>query len=282
MTDPTNHTAATPDQHPEPHPGDQLTRRTLTIITAAIAALAFVFSFGNVWQLGLHLGVSPYIAPLVGPAVDLSVVGLLIAIRHLTLTGTPARQVRPARLLLAACGTTTLALNIAEPTLTAAYGRAAFDAVGPLLLIGWSEVGPALLRLTHDRTAAGTAAEPAGLPDLPTELETSPAVGSADGTARAMTRNTSSTGSIPGAGRALTAPCEREATAKNQRPSWPALLARARALNETHLEQTGHPIAADTLRQQLRIGSQSARRLTKALRQQQPSPESAPVAVEPL
>jgi alkanesulfonate monooxygenase SsuD/methylene tetrahydromethanopterin reductase-like flavin-dependent oxidoreductase (luciferase family) len=40
----------------------------------------------------------------------------------------------------------TLALNIADPVVTGAYGRAAFDAVGPLLLIGWAEVGPGLLQ----------------------------------------------------------------------------------------------------------------------------------------
>ncbi len=40
----------------------------------------------------------------------------------------------------------TLALNIAEPLIEGDFGRAAFDAVGPLLLIGWAEVGPSLLQ----------------------------------------------------------------------------------------------------------------------------------------
>ncbi len=44
----------------------------------------------------------------------------------------------------------TLALNVASPVLWGEYGKAAFDAVGPVLLIGWAEVGPGLLRaLAH-------------------------------------------------------------------------------------------------------------------------------------
>ncbi|UKD51048.1 hypothetical protein L3Q65_24275 [Amycolatopsis sp. FU40] len=34
----------------------------------------------------------------------------------------------------------TLALNVAEPLVAGRLGKALFDAVGPLLLIGWSEV----------------------------------------------------------------------------------------------------------------------------------------------
>lgn len=34
--------------------------------------------------------------PLVGPAVDLSVAGLLIGIRHLSMAGVPRDQLRPA------------------------------------------------------------------------------------------------------------------------------------------------------------------------------------------
>lgn len=39
-----------------------------------------------------------------------------------------------------------LALNVAEPVLSGDYGKAAFDAVGPMLLIGWAEVGPQVLQ----------------------------------------------------------------------------------------------------------------------------------------
>jgi hypothetical protein len=48
--------------------------------------------------------------------------------------------------LLVFASTATLALNIANPLGTGTYGKAAFDAVGPLLLIGWAEVGPGLLQ----------------------------------------------------------------------------------------------------------------------------------------
>jgi hypothetical protein len=54
-------------------------------------------------------------------------------------------QLYPARRLLIFASLATLALNIADPIRTGQYGKAAFDAVGPLLLIGWAEVGPGLL-----------------------------------------------------------------------------------------------------------------------------------------
>lgn len=105
-----------------------------------------MFGFGNVWTLALRLGVPPWVAPLVAPAVDLSVLGLLLAIRCLTLYGATREQLRPARRLLVFSSVMTLALNVAEPLTAGHYGRAAFDAVGPLLLIGWAEVGPGLLQ----------------------------------------------------------------------------------------------------------------------------------------
>lgn len=51
---------------------DQITQRTITAVMIVIAALAFVFSFGNVWSLSLRLGVPGPIAPLIAPMVDLS------------------------------------------------------------------------------------------------------------------------------------------------------------------------------------------------------------------
>ncbi|MFD3585790.1 hypothetical protein [Streptomyces sp. NPDC058683] len=48
----------------------------------------------------------------------------------------------------------TLALDVTEPLLAGAYGRAAFDAVGPLLLIGWAEIGPGLLQVISGIRAA--------------------------------------------------------------------------------------------------------------------------------
>jgi hypothetical protein len=135
--------------------GEVFTRRVITVVLAAITALTFAFGFGNVWALGRSLGVPPFVAPLVaplvGPAVDLSVAGLLIGIQHLPMAGVPRDQLCPARILVTACGAATLALNIAGPVSAGAYGRAAFDSVGPGLLIGWAETGPGMLRFLYVR-----------------------------------------------------------------------------------------------------------------------------------
>lgn len=109
-----------------------------------IAGLTFSFGFGNGYVVGVQLGVPGWIAPLVAPAVDLSVVALLAATQYLRAIGAGDRLVGP-RLLLGFCGLATLALNTVRPLVAGAYGRACFDAVAPLLLIGWSEVGPRLL-----------------------------------------------------------------------------------------------------------------------------------------
>lgn len=123
-------------------------RRGITAVVFVIAALSFAFGFGNGWQLGLSLGVAGWIAPLIAPAVDLSVIALLATVQYLRALGVGDRLTGP-RLLLVACGLITFALNTARPILTGHAGRACFDAVAPLLLIGWSEVGPRLLALLH-------------------------------------------------------------------------------------------------------------------------------------
>ncbi|WP_425388719.1 hypothetical protein [Amycolatopsis jejuensis] len=50
-------------------------------------------------------------------------------------------------------------MNVADPLMAGGYGKAAFDAVDPLLLMGWAEVGPDLLRVlaTAARSVAATA-----------------------------------------------------------------------------------------------------------------------------
>ncbi|WP_435173753.1 DUF2637 domain-containing protein [Actinacidiphila sp. bgisy145] len=128
---------------------DTLTQATVTAVMAVIATLAFTFSFGNVWALALRLGIAHPIAPLIAPMVDLSVIGLLVALRRLTLQGVPARELRPATRLMHLCGLLTLALNTAEPLTVRHYGRAALDTVAPLLLLGWGKVGPLLLGHFH-------------------------------------------------------------------------------------------------------------------------------------
>ncbi|WP_327290126.1 DUF2637 domain-containing protein [Streptomyces sp. NBC_01198] len=147
-----------PTTPPDAHPAatGAFARTTITVVMAVIAALAFVFSFGNVWALALRLGVPRPIAPLIAPMVDLSVVGLLVALHHLAAHGTDPADLRSATRLMHLCGLLTLALNTAEPLLARHYGRAALDTVAPALLLGWGAVGPTLLRHLH------TPAEPAG------------------------------------------------------------------------------------------------------------------------
>ncbi|MGW7619669.1 DUF2637 domain-containing protein [Streptomyces antimycoticus] len=147
---------------------DRITQRTVTVIMGIIAALAFVFSFGNVWALALRLGVPGPIAPLIAPMVDLSVVGLLVALRYLSLRGVPAEQIKGATRLMHLSGLLTLALNVAEPIIAGHYGRAAVDAVAPLLLLGWGAVGPQLLRHFHTVTHTAPTPVPA-VPDAPAE-----------------------------------------------------------------------------------------------------------------
>lgn len=126
----------------------RLIRRTVTSAVLVIALLTFVFGFGNGWQLGLSLGVASWIAPLVAPAVDLSVVALLASLQYLRAHGIGGRLIA-ARLLLVLFGLITFGINTAHAILTNRIGEACFDAIAPLLLIGWSEVGPRLLGLLH-------------------------------------------------------------------------------------------------------------------------------------
>ena len=151
-------------------------RHGLTAVVFVVAGLSFAFGLGNGWQLGVLLGVPGWIAPLVAPAVDLSVVALLASMQYLRANGVGGRLLGP-RLLLVFCGLVTLALNTAHPVLSGEYGRACFDAVAPLLLIGWSEVGPKLLAALHGAfpTEATSVPEPSAVvPDertvVPPEL----------------------------------------------------------------------------------------------------------------
>ena len=127
-------------------PGEALTRHAIIVITAAIVVMSFAFSLGNVTRLCLDLGITAAIAWLVAPAVDLSVVGLLTGIRFLSLHGYTDGQLVKPRLMMRFCGVLTPALNTAGAVGHRQFGTALVDAVGPALLIGWSEVGPWLLR----------------------------------------------------------------------------------------------------------------------------------------
>jgi hypothetical protein len=155
----------TPIVHvPEPDrlglPGEVLTRRAVTAVTATIVAMTFAFSLGNVTRLCLGLGITAWIAWLVAPAVDLSVIGLLTGMRFLSLHGYADAQLAGLQRMLRFCGLLTLALNIAGALGHRQYGTALVDAVGPALLIGWSEAGPWLLRQIHAVCPPVTRPEP--------------------------------------------------------------------------------------------------------------------------
>ncbi len=162
-------------------PVEALTRRAVTVITATIVVMTFAFSLGNVTRLCLYLGITAWIAWLVAPAVDLSVVGLLAGMRFLSLHGYTDAQLAGLHRMLRFCGLLTLALNTAGALAHRQYGTALVDAVGPALLIGWSETGPWLLRQIHAvcppaaPPAPGTARQPvpaaaAAPPALPAGL----------------------------------------------------------------------------------------------------------------
>jgi hypothetical protein len=142
-------------------PGEVLTRHAVTAITATIAVMAFAFSTGNVTQLCLHLGITAWTAWLVGPAVDLSVVGLLLGIRFLSQHGYTDDQLRGLQRMLRFCGLLTLALNTAEACGRHQFGTALVDAVGPALLIIWSEKGPWMLRQIHAISSVRQLSQPA-------------------------------------------------------------------------------------------------------------------------
>jgi hypothetical protein len=127
-------------------------------------------------------------------------------------------------------------LNVADPLVAGAYGKAAFDAVGPLLLIGWAEVGPDLLRaLTitlqpNDATSDGVKRMDALFADEPTAVEQTALEPCREDTKR---RGASSDGQSSLAASSMVDD---------------DLLERARQADARHWEEHRRPISADTLR----------------------------------
>ncbi|WP_030421408.1 DUF2637 domain-containing protein [Streptomyces sp. NRRL F-5065] len=228
---------------------ERFTRHTVTVVMAVIAGLAFVFSFGNVWALALRLGVPRPIAPLIAPMVDLSVVGLLVALRFLALRGIPKTELKAGTRLLHLCGLLTLALNTAEPLLTGRYGRACLDTVAPLLLLGWGHVGPAFLAHFHtaghleDTTTSAPAPAPTSAPAPETAApapEPAPAATPTPPPAEAP-----SAIEVPDS---APVPILAKAPATGTRPALPAaLLSAARRIADTHHAEHGAPVTAAQL-----------------------------------
>ncbi|MGY4956268.1 DUF2637 domain-containing protein [Streptomyces nigrescens] len=243
---------------------DRITQRTVTVVMCIIAALAFVFSFGNVWALALRLGVPGPVAPLIAPMVDLSVVGLLVALRYLSLRGVHAAQMRSATRLMHVSGLLTLALNIAEPLAAGHYGRAAVDAVAPLLLLGWGAVGPQLLRAFHTVTTTDTAPTPADDPAPATTPanETAPAPALAPAVIESRAEANPAPAAAPMAPRPATpAPPPAAPAVKVPEP----LLTEARSIAESHRTMHGEPITAAQLKRRLGVALPMANALHTAL-----------------
>jgi hypothetical protein len=130
-------------------PAEGFTRVFVTVDAFLVIFLAFAFAFGNGWTTALRLGINPYIAPFMQPAVDLAVIGLMVGIRYLAVHGWTDDQLKLPRRWLRCFGFLTLAMNCALPLTERHWGRAAWDAIGPLLLIAWSELAPWLLRAIY-------------------------------------------------------------------------------------------------------------------------------------
>nr|WP_247196557.1 SpdA protein [Streptomyces sp. GESEQ-35] len=216
---------------------------------ASVVGLTFLFGFGNVWTLALRLGVPPWVAPLVAPAVDLSVLGLLLGIRYLALHGAGPEQLRPARRLLVFSSVMTLALNVTDPLLAGQTGKAAFDAVGPLLLIGWAEVGPGLLQAISSVEGGRTASAIPEAPQHPVE------------DAGRMAKDSNE--------RVADSPDVASGSGDQQvglRSDEDDLLQRAREEDARHWETYQRPISAETLRRRLRVGAARSRMLVAMVR----------------
>ncbi|WP_234313919.1 SpdA protein [Streptomyces sp. NBRC 109706] len=223
--------------------------------------LTFLFGFGNVLALGLRLGVPAYVAPLVAPAVDLSVLGLLLGVRYLAMNEAPKEQIRPARRLLVLASVMTLALNMAEPVLAGHYGKAAFDAVGPLLLIGWAEVGPGLLQAI---AAVGTASGATAQPDQSGPFHTG--AESASSPVKSVHQATK-TAVVLDKGRSRPVSELRVQPRRTNTPHLEQeLLKRARAEDAQHQQEHQRPISAETLRMRLGVGARKSRALVAAVR----------------
>jgi hypothetical protein len=66
--------------------------QAVAVIMGTVVGLTFLFGFGNVLNLALRLDVPVWVAPLVAPSVDLSILGLLLGTRHLALHGATPQQ----------------------------------------------------------------------------------------------------------------------------------------------------------------------------------------------
>jgi hypothetical protein len=145
--------------------GERVVRRFVTVLAVTVGGLCFLFSLGNVYQLAVDLELWVWIRPLVAPAVDLSLVALVVGVRFLARRGVTGRELRRPRLFMLAVGLAAWALNTAGAVAERDWGKAAFDSLAPGLLIGWAEVLPWFLRQFHAITHPAVPATPSATVD---------------------------------------------------------------------------------------------------------------------
>jgi hypothetical protein len=163
----------------------------------------------------------------------------------LAIHGAPEDVLRPAKRLLLAASVVTLALNVAEPVCAGKWGKAAFDAVGPLLLIGWAEAGPGLIR---ELGLVGTSLATRGENEFDSAaLVAVPRVG-ADLEFEDAALQSRTVAAVSGS--ILSA----------------ELLERARREDLDHWDRHRRPISAETLRKRLRVGAKMSRALVAVVR----------------
>lgn len=259
--------AGKPKKNSKPEPAtsnpDKVERWIVGIVLfvlAAVPLLTFLFSFGNVGDLGTNLGIDRRIAYLTGPAVDLTATGMIVAATWLSYRGMSERELWRVHALSIICALIMFVLNCGPSMYVHCYQLAGFSAVGPFLLMAMGFVGPWLLRqLTDTRTAPARTAKP-----VPARHEAAaPAERSAPGTAQPPAersapepaRASGTAHSVPPAAvPAPTQPTPERAkpdagTAKpagtGTRVSFEVWLARAVPLFESYAEKHGeHPTAA--------------------------------------
>lgn len=166
---------------------ERWTFRIVAFVLIAVPLLVFFFSFGNVGILGVSLGVERQIAFLTGPAVDLAVAGCVIASSYLSARGWTERRLWPLHVAALVLGLFMVALNTGGALYTHRWRLAAFDCVGPVLLIGWGSLAPWLWRnLTEARQQGGIGAAAANR-DAPRQrtLTAAPAAEPASGSGAA-------------------------------------------------------------------------------------------------
>ena len=170
--------------------GERAVRRFVTVLAVTVGGLCFLFSLGNVYQLAVDLELWVWIRPLVAPAVDLSLVALVVGIRFLARRGVSGAELRRPRLFMLAVGLAAWALNTAHAVAERDWGKAAFDSLAPGLLIGWAEVLPWFLRqfqaVTHPAGADSRPPVPIPTAPPPADDNTPIPAAASDGTVPAV------------------------------------------------------------------------------------------------